>query len=212
MLSAIMPECCPARGADSAKGAAGILKGHMLHEQWHTWTTIEKISFLKTEILLGITICFAQVPESVAFAFMAHIKPPVALHAAWIVGLICTIFGGRSGMVNGAEGAFAAIIATMVAEPEVQGENGEGIELLFPSVMTAGVIMLLIWLFRADRFITLMAASIMDGFCCGLAIVIGQSQLHPFQVSQVSQLESKEGRKYQLYRWPCAIPNNSARQ
>ena len=91
MLSAIMPECCPARGADSAKGAAGILKGHMLHEQWHTWTTIEKISFLKTEILLGITICFAQVPESVAFAFMAHIKPPVALHAAWIVGLICTI-------------------------------------------------------------------------------------------------------------------------
>ena len=93
--------------------------------------------FLKTEILLGVTICFAQVPESVAFAFMAHIKPPVALHAAWVVGLICTLFGGRSGMVNGAEGAFAAIISTMVAVPEIQGDNGKGIELLFPSVMCA---------------------------------------------------------------------------
>merc|ERR1719333_1947764 len=86
----------------------------MLHEEWYTWTKMQQASFLKTEILLGITICFAQVPESVAFAFMAHIKPPVALHAAWVVGLICTVFGGRSGMVNGAEGAFAAIISTMV--------------------------------------------------------------------------------------------------
>lgn len=138
--------------------------------------------FLKTEILLGITICFAQVPESVAFAFMAHIKPPVALHAAWVVGLICTLLGGRSGMVNGAEGAFAAIIGTFVAVPEIQGQNGAGIELLFPSVMTAGLIMLIIWAVGGDRFIVLMAASIMDGFCCGLAIVIGLSQLHPFQI------------------------------
>ena len=70
----------------------------------------------------------------------------------------------------------------MVAEPLIPGDNGAGIELLFPSVMCAGVFMLLIWLLEADRFITLMAASIMDGFCCGLAIVIGLSQLHPFQI------------------------------
>ena len=70
----------------------------------------------------------------------------------------------------------------MVAEPLIPGDNGAGIELLFPSVMCAGVFMLLIWLLEADRFITLMAASIMDGFCCGLAIVIGLSQLHPFQL------------------------------
>ena len=78
---------------------------------------------------------------------MANIKPPVALHAAWIVGLICTILGGRTGMVNGAEGAFAAIIQTMVKEPECPGGNGEGIELLFPSVMCAGAIST-----RAARF------------------------------------------------------------
>ena len=128
----------------------------MLHEDWYAWSRAEKLEMVKTEVLLGITICFAQIPESVAFAFMAHIKPPVALHAAWIVGLICTLLGGRSGMVNGAEGAFAAIIATMVDEPEIKGDNGEGIELLFPSVMVAGACMTIVWLMKwrtttADR-------------------------------------------------------------
>ena len=62
--------------------------------------------YIVREVLLGVTICFAQIPESVAFAFMANIKPPIALHAAWIVGFICSAFGGRPGMVNGATGGF----------------------------------------------------------------------------------------------------------
>ena len=66
------------------------------------------------EIMLGIVICFAQIPESIAFALMAHVRPPVALHAAWVIGLVCGIFGGRPGMVNGATGAFAAIIGTFI--------------------------------------------------------------------------------------------------
>lgn len=142
---------------------------------------MQKLAFIKTEVALGITICFAQIPESVAFAFMAHIKPPIAIHAAWVVGLICSLFGGRTGMVNGAEGAFAAIIATLIPEPMEPGGNGEGIELLFPSVMVCGVFMLLIWLTGSYRFISLVPASVMLGFCNGLAIVIGWSQLHPFQ-------------------------------
>lgn len=144
-------ECFPPPKPDGPKTLVGKLKTHVLHEDWFTWTKLRRVEFIKTEVLLGITICFAQVPESVAFAFMAHIKPPVALHAAWIVGLICTLLGGRSGMVNGAEGAFAAIISTLVTEPEVKGQNGEGIELLFPSVMTAGAFMLLIWAVGGDR-------------------------------------------------------------
>ena len=132
------------------------LVSHMIHEEFHTWDFKTRADFIKTEVLLGITICFAQIPESVAFAFMAHIKPPVALHAAWVVGLICTVLGGRSGMVNGAEGAFAAIIAGLVAEPTVNGGNGEGIELLFPSVMCGGVLMLVVWLLRLDRFVTML--------------------------------------------------------
>ena len=181
-MQSMLPECFPAAKPNAPKSKKGKLMTHVLHEDWFTWTKLEQAEFVKTEVLLGITICFAQVPESVAFAFMAHIKPPVALHAAWVVGLICTLLGGRSGMVNGAEGAFAAIISTMVAEPDIPGGNGAGIELLFPSVMCAGAFMLLIWLTGGDRLITLMAASIMDGFCCGLAIVIGLSQLHPFQL------------------------------
>jgi len=144
-------------------------------------TTAQKLSFVKTEVALGITICFAQIPESVAFAFMAHIKPPVAIHAAWVVGLICSLLGGRTGMVNGAEGAFAAIIATLIPEPLEPGGNGEGIELLFPSVMVCGAFMLLVWLTGSYKFIGLVPASVMLGFCNGLAIVIGNSQLHPFK-------------------------------
>merc|ERR1719163_2749424 len=87
------------------------------------------------EVMLGFTICFAQIPESVAFAFLANVKPPVGLHAAWIVGLICTLFGGRPGMIYGATGAFAAIISTFLPEPKESGGNGEGVELLFPSVI-----------------------------------------------------------------------------
>jgi SulP family sulfate permease len=169
-------------GKDSDNSVPARLARHILHENWYTWTVKEKVEFVKTEVLLGITICFAQIPESVAFAFMAHIKPPVALHAAWVVGLICTLLGGRSGMVNGAEGAFAAIISTLVAEPEQPGQNGAGIELLFPSVIVAGAFMGLFWIFKCYKYISLLAVSVMDGFCCGLAIVIGESQLHPFQV------------------------------
>jgi len=150
-------------------------------EGWRRMTNTEKAAFVKTEVALGITICFAQIPESVAFAFMAHIKPHVAIHAAWVVGLICSLFGGRTGMVNGAEGAFAAIIATLIPEPTQPGGNGEGIELLFPSVMVCGCFMLLIWLTGSFRFISLVPGSVMLGFCNGLAIVIGWSQLHPFK-------------------------------
>mmetsp|Transcript_27494 Transcript_27494/g.79015 ORF Transcript_27494/g.79015 Transcript_27494/m.79015 type:complete len:585 (-) Transcript_27494:488-2242(-) len=162
---------------------------------WRAMDSSEKLNFVKTEVLLGITICFAQIPESVAFAFMAHIKPPVAIHAAWVVGLICSFFGGRTGMVNGAEGAFAAIIATMIPEPVVPGGNGDGIELLFPSVMVCGALMLLVWLFGLYRFITLVPASVMLGFCNGLAIVIGWSQLHPFQVGHGDHKEWVSGQK-----------------
>ena len=108
------------------------------------------------ETMLGVVICFAQIPESIAFALMAHVRPPVALHSAWIVGLICGLFGGRPGMVNGATGAFAAVIATFLPAPSAPGANSAAIELLFPSVMCGGVLMLVVWLLRLDRFVTML--------------------------------------------------------
>jgi len=141
------------------------------------WT----VKHVTKEVLLGLTIGFAQIPESVAFAFLAHVKPPIALHAAWMIGLICSIFGGRPAMVNGATGAFAAIISTFLPPPAENGGNGAGIELLFPSVMFAGLLMLLVGSLNLSKFILLLPAPVMIGFCNGLAIVIGAAQLHPFQ-------------------------------
>merc|ERR1712012_1179941 len=82
-------------------------------------------------------------------------------------------------MVNGATGAFAAIAGTFIPQAGT-GQNGEGVELLFPSVMLAGFLMLFVSAFRLARFITILPAPVMIGFCNGLAIVIGLSQLHPF--------------------------------
>ena len=109
------------------------------------WSEAPRMQFYVREVLLGAIICMAQIPESIAFAYLAHVRPPVALHAAWVIGLLCALLGGRPGMVNGATGAFAAIVATFLPLPETEGGNGEGIELLFPSVMLAGVLMLVAW-------------------------------------------------------------------
>ena len=140
----------------------------------------DKLSLFKNELLLGLIICFAQIPESVAFGFLANVQPSVAIHSAWIVGLICSAFGGRPAMVNGATGAFAAIIGTFIAAADKNSESGEGVERLFVSVMLAGGLMLLVAGLRLSRLIVLVPSTVMIGFCNGLAIVIGMAQLHPF--------------------------------
>jgi SulP family sulfate permease len=159
-------------------GFAGIIEANM------EGVTKE---YIIREVLLGTTIGFAQVPESVAFAFLANVAPPIALHSAWMVGLMCSLFGGRPGMVNGATGAFAAIIGTFLPEPEIDGGNGKGIELLFPSVMLAGVLMMIVSATKLSRFIIMLPAPVMVGFCNGLAIVIGNAQLHPFADSKTHE-------------------------
>jgi MFS superfamily sulfate permease-like transporter len=148
-------------------------------------------TYVIKECLLGATIGFAQIPESVAFAYLANIKPPLALHAAWMVGLICSLFGGRPGMVNGATGAFAAIIGTFLPKPDKAGGNGDGIELLFPSVIVAGIFMWIVAATGLARFILLLPSPVMIGFCNGLAVVIGLAQTHPFFDPETH--EPKEG-------------------
>ena len=144
------------------------------------WYDKPAVMFYGKEILLGIIICMAQIPESIAFAYLARVRPPVALHAAWVVGLVCALLGGRPGMINGATGAFAAIVSSFLEEPLTAGGNGAGVELLFPSVMVGGVLMLAVWGLKLDRLITMLPLPVMIGFCNGLAIVIGLAQLHPF--------------------------------
>ena len=129
---------------------------------------------LKTEILSGLTVALALVPEAVAFAFVAGVHPLVGLYAAFIVGFITAVIGGRPGMISGATGALAVVMVALVAE--------HGVEYLFATVVLMGILQILAGIFRLGRFIRLVPHAVMLGFVNGLAIVIFLAQLTQFKV------------------------------
>jgi len=132
------------------------------------------------EAMLGISTAFAQIPEAMAFAFLANISPAMSMHSSWIVAIICAASGGQPGIVHGFTGACAAVIMVYVKEPAEGRDFGEGTELLFPAAGICGCLMLVAWRFSFSKYISLIPTTIMIGFCNGLAIVIGIAQLHPF--------------------------------
>ena len=129
---------------------------------------------IKTELLSGLTVALALVPEAVAFAFVAGVHPLVGLYAAFIVGLITAVFGGRPAMISGATGALAVVMVALVA--------GHGIEYLFATVVLMGILQILAGIFRLGKFIRLVPHPVMMGFVNGLAIVIFLAQLSQFQL------------------------------
>ena len=131
--------------------------------------------FLKTECLSGLTVALALVPEAVAFAFVAGVAPMVGLHAAFIVGLITALFGGRPGMISGATGALAVVMVSLVAV--------HGVEYLFATVVLMGILQLLAGIFRLGKFMRMVPHPVMLGFVNGLAIVIGLAQLEQFRIT-----------------------------
>lgn len=135
---------------------------------------ISKTKFsLRTDILSGLTVALALVPEAVAFAFVAGVDPLVGLHAAFIVGLITAVFGGRPGMISGATGAISIVLVALVAE--------HGIEYMFAAVILMGAIQALAGLLRLGKFIRMVPHPVMLGFVNGLAIVIFLAQLSQFK-------------------------------
>ncbi|MEM8649333.1 MAG: SulP family inorganic anion transporter [Pseudomonadota bacterium] len=130
-------------------------------------------SLLKTEILAGLTVALALVPEAVAFAFVAGVHPLVGLYAAFLVGLITALFGGRPGMISGATGALAVVMVSLVAQ--------HGVEYLFATVVLMGILQILAGLFKLGKFIRLVPHPVMLGFVNGLAIVIFMAQLSQFK-------------------------------
>jgi len=130
---------------------------------------------LRSDLLSGITVALALVPEAVAFAFVAGVAPIVGLHAAFMVGLITAIFGGRPGMISGATGAIAVVLVALVAE--------HGIEYMFAAVVLMGVIQVLAGVLRLGKFIRMVPHPVMLGFVNGLAIVIFMAQLDQFKTS-----------------------------
>jgi len=135
---------------------------------------------LKDEVLSGLTVAIALVPEAIAFAFVAGVPPLSGLYAAFFVGLITAVFGGRPGMISGATGALAVVLVHTVQLGELRGE-GLGFEYLLATVVLAGAIQLVIGLLRLGRFIRLVPHPVMMGFVNGLAIVIFLSQLSMFR-------------------------------
>ena len=133
----------------------------------------------KTEILAGLTVALALVPEAVAFAFVAGVTPLSGLYAAFIVCLITALFGGRPGMISGATGALAVVAVGLVHDPRV-GDMGP--QYLFAAVVLMGLIQLVAGVFRLGKFIRLVPTPVMLGFVNGLAVVIFLAQLGQFQV------------------------------
>ncbi len=127
----------------------------------------------KDDILSGLTVALALVPEAVAFAFVAGVNPLVGLYAAFMVGIITSIFGGRPGMISGATGAMAVVMVALVAD--------HGVQYLFAAVVLCGLIQMSAGILKLGKFIRLVPQPVMLGFVNGLAIVIFLSQLEQFK-------------------------------
>ncbi|MFN3189089.1 MAG: SulP family inorganic anion transporter [Aureliella sp.] len=128
---------------------------------------------LKNDVLSGLTVALALVPEAIAFAFVAGVSPIIGLYSAFFIGLITAVLGGRPGMISGATGAMAVVVVALVAE--------YGIEYLFPTVILCGLFQVAIGLGRLGKLIRMVPHPVMLGFVNGLAIVIFLSQLNSFK-------------------------------
>jgi SulP family sulfate permease len=143
----------------------------------------KRVNNVRNDVLSGITVALALVPEAVAFAFVAGVDPLVGLYAAFMIGLITSIFGGRPGMISGATGALAVVMVSLVAEGNAMGSPDEnlGLYYLFMTVILMGVIQILAGVFKLGKFVRLIPHPVMMGFVNGLAIVIFLSQLGMFK-------------------------------
>ncbi len=150
---------------------------------------LKKTNFnLKNELLSGITVALALIPEAVAFSIIAGVPPLSGLYAAFMIGLIASIIGGRPGMISGATGAIAVVVAPLVAS--------HGLDYLLAAVVLMGIIQLIAGFLRLGKFIRLVPHPVMFGFVNGLAIVIFIAQLEQFKIA------SSKGN----YQWLSGTP------
>lgn len=143
----------------------------------------------KDDILSGLTVALALVPEAVAFAFVAGIDPMVGLYGAFMMGIITSMFGGRPGMISGATGAMAVVMVHLIQKGNEVGlaldspiEN-LGLQWLFITLLFVGMIQALAGVLRLGKFVRLIPHPVMMGFVNGLAIVIFLSQLGMFKTT-----------------------------
>lgn len=136
----------------------------------------------KTEILAGLTVSMTMIPESLSFAILAGLSPLMGLYAAFIMGLVTAIFGGRPGMVSGGAGATIVVMIGLIAS--------NGVEYLLAAVALAGLIQIGVGVFKLGKFVRLIPQPVMYGFLNGLAVIIFLSQLEQFKVINMGQVET----------------------
>jgi len=146
----------------------------------HLFDFRQKVNY-KSEVLSGLTVALALIPEAVAFSIIAGLSPLIGLYAAFVMGLVTSILGGRPGMISGATGAVAVVIVALV--------KSHGQEYIFATVVLAGLIQMLAGVFKLGKFIRLVPQSVMYGFVNGLAIVIFMAQLAQFKTVDGSGVE-----------------------
>ena len=140
----------------------------------------------KNDILSGLTVALALVPEAVAFAFVAGVDPLVGLYGAFMMGIVTALFGGRPGMISGATGAMAVVMVHLVQKGNNVGLALEspienlGLQWLFITLLFVGAIQITAGIFKLGKFVRLIPHPVMMGFVNGLAIVIFLSQLGLF--------------------------------
>ncbi len=132
----------------------------------------QKVDY-KIEILSGLTVALALIPEAIAFAFMAGLSPLTGLYAAFMMGLVTSILGGRPGMISGATGAVAVVIASL--------SLSHGVEYIFATVILAGLLQVTAGFLRLGKLMRLVPHPVIFGFVNGLAIIIFMSQLDQFK-------------------------------
>jgi len=135
---------------------------------------------LKTELLSGLTVALALVPEAIAFAIIAGVEPLVGLYAAFIVAFITSAFGGRPGMISGATGALAVVMVSLV--------SSHGVDYLFGAIVVMGILQVLFGIFKFGKFIRIVPHPVIFGFVNGLAIVIFMAQFSQFKTLNESNV------------------------
>lgn len=133
----------------------------------------QKINY-KTEVLAGLAVAMTMIPESLSFAILAGLSPLTGLYAAFLMGIVTAILGGRPGMVSGGAGATVVVLIALAAS--------HGVEYLFATVVLAGVLQFIVGIFKFGKFVRLIPQPVMYGFLNGLAVIIFMAQVAQFKV------------------------------
>ena len=139
----------------------------------------QKVDY-KTEVLSGLTVAIALIPEAVAFALIAGLSPLTGLYAAFVMGLVTAILGGRPGMISGATGAVAVVIVSLAIS--------HGPEYIFATVVLAGILQVTAGVLRLGKLMRLVPHPVIFGFVNGLAIIIFMSQLTQFKDGEAAHV------------------------